>query len=66
MNTLTDEKKEAQIEAASALGETLNLLDGDIQKLLRSRERWRKIALLCMAILAAFVVMFAVECAKLP
>jgi type II secretory pathway component PulL len=63
---MTDEQKEAQIEAASALGETLNLLDGDIQKLLRSRERWRKIALLCMAILAAFVVMLVAQCAKLP
>jgi hypothetical protein len=55
MNTLTEERKQAELEVAEI-----------IRKLLSSRDRWRKVALLCMAILAAFVVMFAVECAKLP
>jgi hypothetical protein len=35
-------------------------------KLLRSRDRWRKLALLCMTLLAAGCVMFIVQCAKLP
>jgi hypothetical protein len=55
MNTLTDEQKQAQLEVADI-----------IAKLLRSREHWRKLALLCFAILSAFAVMFAIQCARLP
>jgi hypothetical protein len=37
-----------------------------MEKLLLSRDRWRKVALLCATLLAAFVVMFIAQCAKLP
>jgi hypothetical protein len=38
----------------------------EFEKLLTSRERWRRVALLCVTLLAAFVIMFVAQCAKLP
>jgi hypothetical protein len=66
MNIKQKEQLEAEI-AWETDDEQLQLWIADrIGKLLNSRERWRRVALLCATLLAAFVVMFAISVAKLP